>query len=724
MNPASRLSAPRAWLSAFRRALRYLRPHRFPLIIGLTMALGVSVFYTFSISSVIPLLKVMFTDHETLADWVHRAQAEQRLGIVIPTDVPNDLAGLSIDYVRPGTPAATVFTNEDRIVAIGDESPGSFEILARIARATGNELTGVRVVGRDGSERVLSLPLAEPAWHAPLLRSAVGLLPAGRDADARLYQLGYVMGLLVVVSLLGGLCRFANEGLVHYAVQRSIHDLRSSLADRVLRLPMWWHSGQSQGDTLGRFATDIAKVEVGLSTLFGKVIAEPLKAVGVLALTLAIDWRLLLVALVGLPIGAIVIRTFGRMVKRAQKRASASWGRLLDHLGERLDGIRVVKAYGMEAPEAQRFRREDDNLTRAQTHIELVDAATNPALEFLAMCAVSLFVLYGGTRVFAGDLEPHLFFAAVVCLAGMMDPVRKLGNVNNRLQAADVSAGRLFELLDLREEEHAQVRAPATEAAPPPPLALREAVEFDHVSFAYPGNPRRLVLREVCARVERGQVAAVVGPNGSGKTSLMSLLLRFYEPTSGCIRIDGRDIASLPLASLRGGIGLVTQDSVVFTDTLRANLAYGAQDVSEERIARAIATAHIEDFVRALRSTTDGVEATGLDAMVSARSLSGGQRQRIALARAILRDPPILVLDEATSQVDTESETRIQEALDDVVQGRTVFIIAHRYSTIARAGVILVLDEGRLVAMGRHDELLERSPFYAALCRTQFAHAH
>ena len=720
MNPASRLSAPRAWLSAFRRALRYLRPHRLPLIIGLSMALGVSVFYTFSISSVIPLLKVMFTDHETLADWVHRAQAEQRLGIVIPTDVPNDPAGLSIDHVRPGTAAATVLANDDRIVAIGGESPGSYEILARIARAGGAELSDVRIISRDGRERTVTLPLAEPGWHAPLLRRVVEFLPAGRDADARLYQLGCVMGLLVVVALLGGLCRFANEGLVRYAVQRSIHDLRSSLAERVLRLPMWWHAGQSQGDTLGRFATDIAKVEVGLSTLFGKVIAEPLKAVGVLALTLAIDWRLLLVAMIGLPIGAIVIRTFGRMVKRAQKRASASWGRLLDHLGERLDGIRVVKAYGMEAREAQRFRREDDNLTRAQTHIELVDAGTNPALEFLAMCAVSLFVLYGGTRVFAGDLEPHLFFAAVVCLAGMMDPVRKLGNVNNRLQSADVSAGRLFELLDLREEENAGGAALTTAR----PLALEQGVEFERVSFAYPGNPRRLVLREVSARVERGQVAAVVGPNGSGKTSLMSLLLRFYEPTSGCIRIDGRDISGLPLASLRGGVGLVTQDAVVFTDTLRANLAYGAGDVSEERIARAIATAHIEDFVRALRSTTDGVEAVGLDAMISARTLSGGQRQRIALARAILRDPPILVLDEATSQVDTESETRIQEALDDVVRGRTVFIIAHRYSTIARASVILVLDEGRLVAMGRHEELLERSPFYAALCRTQFAHAH
>lgn len=718
MEPAAGTPTERRVLPNFRRTTRFLRAHLRPLVIGLFMAVGVSLFYTFSISSVVPLLKVMFADHETLVDWLHRAETQRRLEVAIAGDLPDNPAGLEIDHVRPAGINGGVLKPGDRIAAIGGSTGSSYEILARISQERSVRLPEVTLRSPDGAERSAALQLAPYRWYSAALETLAGWIPSGKSADARLTQLGFVMLCLILASLFGGLCRFANEGLVNIAVQRTMHDIRTTLADHVLRLPVHWHAAQSQGDTLGRFATDIAKVEVGLSTIFGKVIAEPLKAVGVLALTLVIDWRLLVVALIGLPIGAIMIRTFGKMVKRAQKRASASWGRLLDHLGERLDGIRVVKAYNMEVAESRRFEREDRNLTRAQTHIELVDAATNPALEFLAMCAVAMFVMYGGTRVFAGDLEPNLFFAAVVCLVGMMDPVRKMGNVNNRLQAAEASAARIWELIDLPiEEPHA--RSGAVRPLP----RLERAIAFEAVSFAYPSKPRKLVLREVSARIEKGQVVAIVGPNGSGKTSLMALLLRFYEPTSGRILVDDMDIADATLESLRGQIGLVTQDSVIFSDTLRDNLGYGEESTTPEQLDHAVATAHISDFVSNLHSEADGAVQHGYAARISARSLSGGQKQRIALARAILRDPPILVLDEATSQVDSESERKIQEALEDVVRGRTVFIIAHRYSTIARADVIMVLDEGRLVGFGRHDELLESSPFYAALCRTQFAHA-
>ncbi len=713
----SREPRSKTGLPNFRRTLAYLRPHLRPLILGLVAAIGVSAFYTFSISSVVPLLKVVFADHETLADWLHRAETARRLGVVIAADLPDDPSGLVVTHVPPDSPNADVLDDGDRIVSIGDGMPGSYELMERFASHADETIAGATVRSQRGEHRSAELSLQPYHWWSGALRWIASLLPSGKDADSRLKTLAIVMGGLVLVSLLGGLCRLANEGLIALAVQRGLHNLRSELAEHVLRLPMRWHSAQPPGDTLGRFATDINKVEVGITTLFGRAVREPLKAAGVLALALLIEWRLLFVALLGLPIGLIVMGAFGRLVKRAQKRASESWGRLLDHLGERITGIRVVKAFGMQSAEGDRFEREGRTLTRAQTHIELVDAATKPALETLAMLAVAAFVIYGASRVFSQQLEPHLFFAAIVCLGGVFDPIRKLGSVNNRLQAAEASARRLLELRDLPTEE------------PAPPRAARinlprfsGTIEFRGVCFAYPSHPEKLVLDGIDLTVLKGRMVALVGPNGSGKTTLMSLLLRFYEPTRGQILIDGHDIAEVSLPSLRSQIGLVTQEPVIFADIVRANIAYGADGLTDEaRIRQAAQRAHVDDFIQNLRVIHNGRETHGYDAFITTRSLSGGQRQRLALARAILRDPPILILDEATSQVDSESERKIQEALEDVTRDRTTFVIAHRFSTIAGADVTVVLNEGRIVSYGKHAELLETCPFYVNLCETQFA---
>ncbi len=675
-------------------------------------AIGVSVFYTFSISSVVPLLKVIFAEHETLPEWLHRLETQRRLDVAIAADTPDAPDGLRLDHVQPDSRSAEVLRDGDRIVAIGGEPLSSHRILRRIAECPERAL-GPVTVEYEGERREVHLTLRAYHWWSHGLVRIASVLPAGKDADSRLSTLALVMAALVVVSLLGGVFRFINEGLVAAAVQRAMHDLRTQLAEHVLRLPVDWHSKRPPGDTLGRFATDISKVEVGLSTLFGKVIREPLKAAGVVALTLAIDWRLLVVAVLGVPIGAVVMRVFGRQVKKAQKRASQSWGRLLDHLGEKLAGIRIVKAYNMQHAESRRFEGEGRTLTRAQTHIELVDAATNPALETLAVLGVAAFVLYGGSRVFSGQLEPHLFFAAVVCLGGIFDPVRKMGNVYNRLQQADASAQRLYELLDTPVEvSHEKAGRVLT--------GLSSTIEFRDVSFVYPETSQR-VLDHVNLTVRKGQVVALVGPNGSGKTTLMSLLLRFYEPTSGAILIDGVDIREVQLESLRAQIGLVTQDAVVFSDTVFSNIAYGGNGVSNETVQQAARLAHVDDFIRTLRHEANGHVATAYETPITARSLSGGQRQRIALARAILRDPPILVLDEATSQIDSESERKIQEALEDVTRGRTTFIIAHRFSTISRADMVVVLNEGRVVGVGTHQELRQSSPFYLALCETQLS---
>lgn len=706
------------WLPEFRRCFALLRPHSRPLVTGLLLAIGVSLFYTASISSVVPLLKIMFAEHEPLATWVHRLETERRLGVRVPADIPDGPDGLRIDGLADDSPLRNQLVVGDRIRTIAGRA-GAYALMHLVATAPDGALASV-VVSPAGVERSVELSSRPKSpWRGALV-ALVGLLPPGADHASRAHTLGIVMIGLVIMALLGGVCRFFNEGLVATAVQRAMHDLRTALASHVLRLPVDWHARHPPGDALSRFAQDIGKIEVGLTTLFGKMAREPLKAAGVLILTLLIDWKLLIVALIGMPIGGAVLRTFGRRIKHAQRRASQSWGLLLDHLGERLAGIRVVKAYGMEQNETQSFSAEDQRLTRAQTHVELIDAATNPVLEVLAMMAIAAFVYIGGVLVFQGQLEANLFFAAVICLAGMFDPVRKLGNVNNRLQAAEASATRVFELMDLPvEQEDGMPHA----AAAPRPLVdlppLRHSIRFEHVGFAYPAKPRAKVLDDFDLTVQRGQMVALVGPNGSGKTTLISLLLRFFEPQHGRILIDDVDIASATLASLRRQIGLVTQDAVIFSDSVRFNIAYGSPAAPEPDLRRAACMAHADEFVRELRGD-NGSSHAGYDARVSGRTLSGGQRQRLAIARAILRDPPILVFDEATSQVDADSERKIQEALDEVTVGRTTFIIAHRFSTIARADKIVVLDAGRIVGIGRHDELLAACPLYATLCRTQF----
>ncbi len=704
---------PDGWLRHYFRGLAFVWPHRRYLIFGLVAALGVSIFYTLSVSSIVPFLKVLVGKHESLADSLYRTVAAHRLGCRFPADEPE------IEYIRvvsvKDSSALAGLGEFDRIRSVNGEEGIQFDLYRLICRLPeGAEAAVAVALGGEPSRLGRFVPRGLGFEQRAMLKLA-GVIPGGRDPASRLRMLGLVMGALAFMALAGGVSRFTHEYLIGLVCERAMLDLRTRAYANVLRVRLDWFSQQQAGDTMSRFARDSEVIRKGIRTLLVKTVREPLKAAGVLVLTLYLDWHLLLAVLMATPIAAVLIVAFGRRIRRAERKALAAWGLLINLLDEKIAGIRIVKAYHMERRERVRFFRQHRRILRQQLKIVRTEAATSPSLEFLGIVAVGSFVLYGGYMVFYTELSPELFLGSVACLGAMFDPIRKLANVNNHLQAADAAAQRLFAVIDTEPEEPADAGQRRVSLG-----RLSKTIEFRNVSFNYASRPETPVLQDINLTIPAGQITAIVGPNGAGKTTLCHLLMRFYEPQRGSVLFDGVDISKASLESLRRQIGLVTQDTVIFTDTVRENIAYGHPKASLEEVLAASRTAHADDFVQQLYSDENGQRGTGYDAMISFNTLSGGQRQRLAIARAILRDPAILIFDEATSQVDSESEMKIQEALDEIMRGRTTFLISHRFSTIARADRIVVMDEGRIVAEGRHDRLVESCGLYKTLYERQF----
>jgi len=521
--------------------------------------------------------------------------------------------------------------------------------------------------------------------------------------ESSLTEVLLAAALLSGLGLLRGVGDFIGRYLIEWVGNRVVMDLRNGMFARLQELSLGYFTHQRTGELISRVSNDSALVERAVATVLTDIFKQPVVLLGAAGTLIWLNPGLAALTLLAFPLCIVPIALFGRRVRRAARLGQQHLADLLSVAQEAIAGARVVKAFGAEDYERGRFARQAQDVFRRVMQVTRARVASEQIVVELGILGVSLVLVYAWwTRMSVGD-----FFAFALALMLMYDPAKKLGNIHLTIQHSAAASERIFAVMD---EPVTVMEAP--DAAPfDPPL---RAITFDRVGFAYEREP---VLADISLDVAAGERIALVGSSGSGKTTLISLLPRFFDVTTGRLLINGRDARELQPASWRRQIGLVTQDTFLFNDTVARNIAYGAPDATPAQIERAARQAHAHEFIAALPE--------GYETMIGERGarLSGGQCQRLALARAVLRNPPLLILDEATSALDTESERQVQTALDAVMRERTVFVIAHRLSTVVNATRIVVLDRGRIAEIGTHAELLARGGIYRRLYELQFQDA-
>jgi subfamily B ATP-binding cassette protein MsbA len=503
-------------------------------------------------------------------------------------------------------------------------------------------------------------------------------------------------GKILGAFLVKGLGAYFSVYLMTDVGQRVVLDIRNRLFGHILGQSATFFARRSSGQLMSRVTNDVGQVQQAVSETLGDLLRESLAVIGYLGLMFYWDARLALVVLTAAPIVVYPLVRLGQRVRRTTRRSQEELEHLSHITAEAFTGHRIVKAFGAEQLEVDRFSRASERLYRINMKVISTVSALPPLMEVLGGVAIVGALWYGSRQIVSGRLTQGEFAAFLAAAFLMYTPVKKLSRVNANLNQAIAASERIFEMLDT----HSEVldRADATPLQP-----MRRSVEFRDVSFSYADDRTKPILSDVSFTVGAGQVFAIVGLSGAGKTTLVNLIPRFYDVSGGAILIDGHDIREVTLQSLRRQISIVTQETVLFDDTIARNIAYGAADATPSEIENAARAAHAHDFIAAMPQ--------GYGSRIGERGqrLSGGQRQRIAIARALLKNAPILILDEATSSLDAESELLVQDALATLMANRTSFVIAHRLSTVRRADMIVVLDRGRIAEMGRHEELLARA---------------
>lgn len=511
---------------------------------------------------------------------------------------------------------------------------------------------------------------------------------------------------LLLVFFIKGIFYFLYSYLLEWIGQCVIKDLRNQIYGHLNDLSMSFFQKNSTGELISRIMNDVSMLQGSVSHALIHLLRDFFTVIGLLGVIFYMDWRLAMISLIFLPMAAVPIVVFGKKFRRISTSYQRSMAEATNFLHETIRGTRIVKAFCMEQQEENRFAVTLQKLFDTLMSETKFRCLSHPMIEFLGGIGMALIIWFGGVQVLKGNSTPGTFMSFLTALIMLYEPVKGVSKINSTIQSGMAAATRIFQLLDIQPD--IQEKSDAF-----PLQAFQDKIEFQHVSFAY--DAEQDVLQGINLHVNRGEILAVVGPSGGGKTTLANLLPRFHDVKTGCLCIDGHDIRDVTLHSLRSQMALVTQQTILFNDTVRNNIAYGREHCPQEMVIAAAKVAYALDFIEELPQGFDTVIGE------SGTRLSGGQQQRLSIARALLKDAPILVLDEATSALDTESEREVQKALENLMKNRTTIVIAHRLSTIKNANRIIVIQDGRLVEEGTHEQLLQRHGVYEGLYSMQYA---
>ncbi len=666
----------------FLRALRFAWPYRYRLSISFACALLAAGLWSLNFTALWPILKIFGTG-QNLQTWVdvsiEKCQKEQI-----------DPNKKKIDELH------------EKSAKIERERVG--EELDKFKRHTAREMAKVETDLKSAHDELYRYHIAK--------RFIDNYCPTDK-----FQTLVWVLLVVVGAVCIRGFFEFWQESLVGAVVNLCQFDLRNLFFRKAIHLDMSHFTDVGSSDMMTRFTTDVDTLSTGMKTAYGKVVAEPLKAVACIAVAAWINWPLTLTCLVLVPIALLVLTRFGRMMKRATRHLLEGMGSIYKILAEVFQGIRIVKAFAREPRERRRFRKTTREFFKKAMWVATLDAMTSPIIEVMTVVAVAIVFLIGAFMVLEKPtsilgipladqpLEAETLMQLYALLAASADPIRRLSSVYTRIQSGCAAADRVFHYIDKEPNIINNLNAPIMERH-------QDDIELRNVCFSY--APGQVLLEGIDLHIKHGEIVAFVGKNGCGKTTLLNLIPRFYDPDHGSILIDGIDIRTVNMRSLRKQIAIVTQDMFLFDDTIFSNIAYSHPHATREQVEAAARKAQAHDFI--LNELPLGYDTT---VGAEGKKLSGGQRQRICLARAFLADPAILILDEFTSQNDPEAEIFLHRTMHEQRDGRTILLITHRMHTLEIADRIVVLDEGRVVACGTHLELLKTCPIYQRLYDVQ-----
>lgn len=569
----------------------------------------------------------------------------------------------------------------------------------------------------QGTPQPMALP-ASSGFLEHLKAGAANLFNSyvfsGTKSDA-LFKICFV---IVISFFLKNVFGYVQAYLMAFVEQGLMRDIRNDLYRKLQELSIGYFTNERTGTLISRVTNDVNVINSGISASFVTMIRDPLMIIVFLGIAISISWKLTLIALVVTPFALIIISRIGMRLYKESDTSQRRMADITSSLQETISGMKIVRAFGMEDFEIGRFEGHTKRYFRSLLKITQIRNLASPITEFLSVLAGGVIIYYGGMQVLqSGALSPSAFMGFLFAIFQIMPPAKELTTVSNRIQESAAAGKRIFDVLDEKGKL----------PEPPDAVVLRDfksAIKFEDVWFSYPQSKigemaisdSGYVLKSINFEVHKGEVLAIVGPSGGGKSTLIDLIPRFYDPTQGAIYLDEKDIRNVQLKSLRALIGIVSQETILFNDTVRNNIAYGLSDCPHEKIEKAARAGNAHDFIMQLPQ--------GYDTVIGERGtkLSGGQRQRISIARALLKNPPIMIFDEATSALDSESEMLVQEAIDRLMQNRTSLVIAHRLSTIKNADRILVVNDGEIVQCGKHQELLrKKGGLYKKLYEMQFS---